>query len=421
MQIISSGDVYKIICKALDMVDAEIMEHSEIVGYTLFKMLQYENKYSAHDLIDYTMIGILHDIGLYKTGSSEELLLSETKNVWRHSIYGYLFLRYLSPMREKAEITLYHHLDYNKHNLIPFPLMTVSEHLSFADKFDVYTRLRSPEMLDAASYFVHNRGITYSKNSQHVFLEAERAFHITDNLRDGSYKDELGELLGLRHFTEGYKRGFLEMLIYTIDFRSEYTVLHTIGTTTFAMELARLMKLDKNDVYQLYYGALLHDIGKMTIPVEILESPNKLSKEEMAVMQQHVNNTEQILKGIVNEDVLQIAIRHHEKLDGSGYPYGLTAEQLTLPQRIIAVADILSALYQKRSYKAAFDTKKIADILKKDAENKKLCPEVVACTLKNLEKITRNFDLMKNETMGIYLQIQEQYDLIYERFRIYEK
>ncbi len=420
MAIISSSDVNNIIRKTLNMVDKKIMEHCEIVAYTLYKMLQYENIYSAQQLVDYTMLGILHDIGLFKTGDSENLISYELKNVWEHSIYGYLFLRYLSPLKEHAEIVLYHHLDYNKHSLIQYPDMHIAEYLFFADKLDVYTRLTTDKKMSAAEYFTSNRDKTFSTRAQTLFLEAERAMHITRNLRDGSYRDELNELLSLRQFSEDYKRGFLEMLIYTIDFRSEYTVLHTLGTVTFALEIGKLMHLDKIDMYKLYYGALLHDIGKINIPIDILEAPRKLTSYEMLIMKTHTNNTEEILQGVVNKDVLNIAIRHHEKLDGSGYPYGISGDYLTLPQRINAVADILSALYQKRSYKEAFDPTKIINILKNDSACGQLCPKVVDCAIKNFSIIARNYEAKKNATMGTYIQIKEQYEMIYERFKQFE-
>ncbi len=420
MAVINSSNLYKIICKTLNMVDDKIMEHSEIVSYTLYKMLQFESRYSPQDMVDFAMIGILHDIGLFKTGSSDQLMFFETKNVWEHSIYGYLFLRYLSPLKEKAEIILYHHLDYNKHSHLSYPYMQIAEYLTYADKLDVYTRLHTPDMISFQEYFVKNSNKTFSAEAQQLFLSAERSLHITEHLRDGSYRQELDDLLGMRHFTEKYKRGFLEMLIYTIDFRSEYTVLHTLGTVTFAMELARLMQLSDSDSYKLYYGALLHDIGKINVPVEILESPNRLSKEEMDIMKLHATNTRTILKGFVDDDVLEIAARHHEKLDGSGYPDGLTEKDLNLSQRIIAVADILSALYQKRSYKEAFDPTKIKSILQGDADSGKIGSDIVACAISHFDEITTNYEAKRDETMGLYLQIQEQYEIIYERFKRYE-
>lgn len=418
MSVIRSGDVINIIRKSLHLLDSNITEHCEIVAYLLYKMLQYENRYTKKDLQDYAMLGLFHDIGVYRTEHRVPMVQLELKNVWEHSIYGYLFLRYLSPLQEKSELILYHHLNYNKYALIKSRYLHAVECLNFADKMDVFLRMRDASM--PANYFSQNRNITFSSNAQQLFLQAEQAYGITKNLKNGSYHLELDQILMEQNFSETHKQEFLQMLIYTIDFRSEFTVLHTLGTTTFALELGALMNLSRKDLYNMYYGALLHDIGKMIIPTAILESPRKLSEDEMTIMKSHVLNTEAILRGLVDNEVLELAIRHHEKIDGSGYPRGLKGDVLTRPQRIIAVADILSALYQKRSYKDSFDNETIKEILAHDAANNKLCPEVVGCALKNFDRIMKNFENKKEATMGTYLTIKEQNAVIYDRFRQFD-
>lgn len=115
MAIIDSKDVYEIIRKTLGIINNKIMEHGENTGYILYKMLEYEQRYTERELVDYTMLGILHDIGLYKEDDVKNVTDFETQNLWSHSIYGFLFLKYLSPMGDKSEIILYHHLDYNRY------------------------------------------------------------------------------------------------------------------------------------------------------------------------------------------------------------------------------------------------------------------------------------------------------------------
>lgn len=356
MSIISSKDVNEIIRKTLSIINPKIMNHGDVTGYILFKMLECEQRYTEQELVDYTMLGILHDIGLYKESNVKNVADFETKNLWPHSIYGFLFLKYLSPMGDKAEIVLYHHLDYNKHGMIQSRYKHIIECLSLADKMDTFLHLKEENL--EKEYFTLYRDIKFSGAALDLFWKAEERFNITANLLDGSYRKEMEELLAKRAFSEQYKKGFLEMLVYTIDFRSEHTVVHTLATVNFAQQLGRLKRLSGKDLRDLYYGALLHDLGKIAIPLNILESPGRLSDQDMKIMKAHVRITEMILEGIVDNDVLQIAVRHHEKLDGSGYHKGLTGDQLSLPQQIVAVADILSALYGKRSYKDAFPKEK---------------------------------------------------------------
>ncbi len=415
MSIISSKDVNEIIRKTLSIINPKIMNHGDVTGYILFKMLEYEQRYTEQELVDYTMLGILHDIGLYKEANVKNVVDFETKNLWPHSIYGFLFLKYLSPMGDKAEIVLYHHLDYNKYGLIHSRYKHIIECLNLADKMDTFLHLKEENL--EKEYFTLYRDIKFSGDALDLFWKAEARFGITDNLVNGSYRKEMEELLAKRAFSEQYKKGFLEMLVYTIDFRSEHTVVHTLATVNFAQQLGRLKRLSGKDLRDLYYGALLHDLGKIAIPLHILESPGRLSDQDMKIMKAHVRITEMILEGIVDNDVLQIAVRHHEKLDGSGYHKGLTGDQLTLPQQIVAVADILSALYGKRSYKDAFPKEKIQSIIQGDADNGKINKSTVESLMNHYDQVIAEFEKEKENTIGLYLKIKEQYAEMIERFK----
>ena len=269
-------------------------------------------------------------------------------------------------------------------------------------------------------YFTKYANIKFSAAALDIFQKAEKRYNIMANLVDGTYRKELDVLLAKRAFSEKYKRGFLEMLVYTIDFRSEHTVIHTLATVNFAEKLGRLARLTGKELRDLHYGALLHDLGKIAIPLNILESTGRLSDDEMKIMKAHVRITEMILEGVVDDDVLQIAVRHHEKLDGTGYHRGLKAEDLTLPQQIIAVADILSALYGKRSYKEAFSKEKILAIMQGDAENGKINANVVNSLVRNYDKIIGEFEKEKEDTIGLYLKIKEQYAIMIERFHQFD-
>lgn len=423
MSVISSKDVNEIIRKTLGIINQRIMNHGEITGYILYKMMEYENTYTEQhyteqELVDYTMLGILHDIGLYKEDNVKNVSEFETKNLWPHSIYGFLFLKYLSPVGDKAEVVLYHHLDYNRHNLIQSRYLHLIELLSLADKMDTFLHLKEESL--EPEYFTKYRDTKFSGAALDLFRKAEERYGITENLVNGKYREELDVLLAKRAFSEQYKRGFLEMLVYTIDFRSEHTVLHTLATVHFAEQLGRLARLSGKDLRDLHYGALLHDLGKIAIPLNILESTGRLNDEEMKIMKAHVRITEMILEGVVDDDVLQIAVRHHEKLDGSGYHKGLKAEDLTLAQQIIAVADILSALHGKRSYKDAFSKEKILDIMNGDANNGKINRNVVTSLERNYDKIIAEFEKEKENTIGLYLKIKEQYAVISERFKMFD-
>ena len=99
---------------------------------------------------------------------------------------------------------------------------------------------------------------------------------------------------------------------------SRHTVTHTVTTAWTAYEIARRLIADEAERGRVYCAALLHDVGKIGIPLGILEKPGRLDAREMAVMRTHVTLTESILAGCVPNDIAAAAARHHEKLDGSG-------------------------------------------------------------------------------------------------------
>ena len=414
MSIISTENVNEIIRKTLGIVNEKQVQHGEIVGYILNRMLTYEGKYTKKEMWEYTMLGMLHDLGLFREGKHVDMDRHEYESPWSHSIYGFLFLKYLSPLGDKADIVLYHHLDYNRYHLIESENMHIIECLAVADK--VASFMQGGIDVMGADYFARNRNLMFSRKAFNLFRRAEQAFSIRAKLASGEYLEEFYEALNRIAYNEKQKKAFLEMIVYLIDFRSEHTVVHTMSTVNFAVQLGKLLRLSGSDVNKLYYGALLHDIGKIAIPLNILESTGRLSDEEMRVMKAHVRITEMILEDCIDDDIIKIAARHHEKLDGSGYHQGLSGSELTFPQQIVAVADILSALYGKRSYKESFDSTLIKKIINEDAEQNKISKKAVKCLMEHYDEIIANYEKEKNQTVGLYLTIKEQFQIIMQKF-----
>lgn len=416
--LVSTRDIYNVIHRTLGFMDSKILTHGEITGYIFYNMLKVTGNYSDTELAEYALLGLLHDIGMVKTGARDDFVKCETVNVWAHSVYGHLFLKYLSPEEDKAEIILYHHLPYYMHSMIKSNHIKETEYLALADSMDIFMRMKDNGM--DKDYFSKELNVKFSPDSLDMFHTAQSKYHFLEKLKTNEYKKEMASLFDKISFSERQKKGFLEMLVYAIDFRSQQTVFHTISTRAFALEIGRFMRVSPTDLQILYYGSLLHDIGKIAIPLTILEAPRKLSDEEMRIMKAHVVITDMVLNGFIDDRIVKVAVRHHEKLDGTGYPAGLKEEDLSQLERILAVADILSALYGKRSYKESFEPKQIIEILEKDAKDKKICNKVVDVVVSNLETIILNYEKTRNETMDKYMEILNQFDSIYERFKEFE-
>jgi putative nucleotidyltransferase with HDIG domain len=153
-----------------------------------------------------------------------------------------------------------------------------------------------------------------------------------------------------------------------IDAKSPFTYRHSSGVADAAVAIARWFGMDARQMKLLRRAALLHDIGKLSVPNAILEKPAKLTAEEWRVVKNHPYYTLEILRRIPGFDRLSHdAAAHHEKLDGSGYWRGWGAEQLSRYARILAVADIFDALHAKRPYRDSMPLEKVFAILREDA------------------------------------------------------
>jgi len=414
MELISSKDVISIIVKALNLIDKRLIDHGTRVGYIMLKMLQFDQKYSENEILSFVLASVFHDIGAYKSDELDKMVQFETDEVENHSIYGYLFYKYLSPFDDAAKIILYHHIDYNKLKGFQYKYEDVASYINIADRIDVMTFIGKGKMnLNYLRKFANTR---FSNKGLDLFQAANNKYHIIDNIKDGSYKEELFSLLEGISLSFESKEKFLKMLIFSIDSRSEYTVMHTITTVSIADEIGQKLNLSEIDRLKLHYGALLHDIGKISTPIEILESDSRLRDGELEIMRNHVAMSEYILKDYINPEIVEIAIRHHEKLDGTGYPKKLNEKDLTLPERILAVADIISALAGKRSYKDIFSKEKIIRILTKDRDDGKLCKTVVNCATKYFDEIMDNVSRNTSTSLKIYGEMNCRYNQIYRMF-----
>jgi len=172
-----------------------------------------------------------------------------------------------------------------------------------------------------------------------------------------------------------------------IDAKSPFTYEHSEGVANAAAAVSEHMGLSPRVVRDQTRAGLLHDIGKLAVSNTILDKPGRLTGAEFARVKRHPGVTYEVLKRVAPfRGIVEVAASHHEKLDGSGYHRGLSAENLSPESRILAVADIFDALSQDRPYRPAMPTEKVLLILKRECDDNKLCPESVAALTELVEK-----------------------------------
>jgi len=149
--------------------------------------------------------------------------------------------------------------------------------------------------------------------------------------------------------------GIIQALAKAIELRDPYTSRHQVGVALIATRIARSLHLLSEQIRAIELAANIHDIGKVIIPAEILSNPGRLSSAQMSIVQSHVAAAHEVLEDIdFPWPIDEIAVQHHERMDGSGYPDGLEGDEIRLEARILGVADIADAMLSHRPYRPAY-------------------------------------------------------------------
>lgn len=406
----TDANVISIIEKTLNGVDARLIDHGKRVAYKVFQILNHIPGIDKTQIRDICVIALLHDIGAYKTEDINKLLAFETKNIWDHSIYGYLFAKCFSPLPSMSPLILFHHCGIRELRRIQAPYTTLAQIIFMADRMDILSQVDHLNSEQVAKRLLKSSESQFDEGL--VRLVLENNLHM-ENEPDGQ-REAFEQLLYHTQWLEEDVRAYLKMIIFSIDFRSPQTVTHTVTTTSVCESLAELFAIRAKERDALQMGAWLHDIGKTGIPTEILEKPGKLTAEELTVVRKHILLTDEILQGNIDDKIRLIASRHHEKLDGSGYPYGLQADSLTLLERMAAVADIFSALHGERSYKEAFPKDRVFGVLYQMKNDGLLDKELIDALDQHYDEIVGKAKKDAEPILSLYQEIRNEYKLIKE-------
>lgn len=192
----------------------------------------------------------------------------------------------------------------------------------------------------------------------------------------------------------------IQSLAELVEAKSEVTGLHVKRVSEYTRILARGMGYTEEEINTLRIASMMHDVGKINVPSEILEKPGKLNDTEFAIIKLHVTEGERLLEkspGAIMEKARIIAKQHHEKWDGTGY-LGMKGEQIDTAARIVALADVFDALVSRRPYKPALDIETAKKIIINDSGTH-FDPEVVKCFIDNLDEFIKTLDSYVDEVV----------------------
>lgn len=360
--------------KALDLVGVDDMHHGKRVAFMAYSCAQHLNM-DVHECDTLIQAAMLHDCGVSKTYTHTKLVTElDWSGSQSHCEIGEQLLLSCPVFSYLAPVIAYHHTHWDKLKDLDVPkaVKRDSNLIFLVDRVDALIAQQNiPEPIMARNIVREKiqsySGTLFSPNLVDSFLEASNlsAFWLTleseplyDMLRQW-VADGQNQMISFETL-----HSIAQIFAKIVDAKSPFTVEHSQGVARLAKQLAIWDEQSEEIANKLELAGLLHDLGKLRVPDEILEKPDKLNEIEFSVMQGHSFESHQILKDIKGlEDVALWCSQHHEKINGSGYPFKYKGEDISRPARILAVADVFQALAQNRPYRGSLQLEEIFSIM----------------------------------------------------------
>lgn len=414
IEYITSKNLFYLICDTLKLMDESLIKHGTRVSYIMSKMLECKGGYEKFEIADFMLLGVLHDIGAYKTDDVRKQLTYEAKNPVPHSIYGYLFLKYLSPLEEQSKMILYHHVDTDKLQDVDFQYKPETEILKVAEIMDIW-HTAFGEKFD---YHMIERyiGTKFDKGACELLYQAVEQYDIFNKLTDGSYYNEFEESVEYVLLSDEEKEKYLRMLMYTTGLKKESMVADTIETIYVCKEIGRKMQLSEMDSAEIYYAALVHDIGMLVIPKDIIDAPRKLEDAEKNLIHTHVELMHKAIEGKFSQNIVDIAVAHHERFDGSGYPKGLKGSGMNTKQAILQIAETVVSMINDKPYRKAYNKEDIMEELNNGIVSGKYDGVVADTFLRYYDEIVEKAFQKAQVALTTHQRLLRNYEQVYKNF-----
>lgn len=360
---------------ALDLVGVDDVAHGKRVGLMAAECARALGL-SSDEVAFLFDLGLLHDIGVSSTQTHQHLVSEfDWAGSQVHAEVGHKLLAGFAPLADMALPVKYHHTPWDKLvTLCSDPDLCRKANLIFlVDRVDALTApyyasnsvLLHTEEIRAA--IAQHAGSYFDPALVSVFMDVSRteAFWLLLEPRSvQAYQQDMLATSRATPISRQALRQLAEIFSRIVDAKSPFTATHSLGVAHLARYLARQMQVSEERCDQLEIAGLLHDLGKLRVPDEILEKPAKLDKTERAIINAHSFETFQILRNIEGfQEIAHWAAYHHEEPDGTGYPFHLLEKDMPLEARILRVADIFQAMVQNRPYRKGLNETEVMQFM----------------------------------------------------------
>ena len=386
---VNLGNLILSLSDAIDLADPSLILHQQRTGLVVWEMGKAAG--FQDERLEKTFIAaLLHDIGAFSMEEKLSLRNFETRDVDDHCIRGETLLSNIPWLKDSSELIRYHHMEWqNWGESIENPLVFGSQLLCIADYVE--------RKIDRDQYILHQHEKIIAKvksKSGSLFHPQVIDLFLTISESEEFWLDLVSPRLYSLLLNEGPFRkieihfsdifAISELFRNIIDFRSRFTSTHSSGVAAAASILSKVFGFTETETGLLEVAGNLHDIGKLAIPTSILNKPGKLTKNEMLIMKSHTYYTYSIINTIGGlQQIAEWAAYHHEKLDGSGYPFHCSADELSTGARIMMVADIFTAVTEDRPYRKGMSKDGVVRILKQFSKSRLLDTRIIDLLFEN--------------------------------------
>ncbi|HIE43217.1 MAG TPA: HD domain-containing protein [Candidatus Omnitrophica bacterium] len=408
-------DLVVCLSEAIDLISPEVVNHHKQVAYIAFSIGE-ELGLSIEEQNELVLAGVLHDIGALSLKERIETLQFEIANPHHHAELGYLLLRVFKPFSSIAPLVRFHHVQWNKgegSNFRGKPVSRSSHILHLADRVAVLTRSGEEVLVQVKGIcekIEKNSGKMFAPELVESFMSLSSKEYFWLDIVSPSISSVLSRRV-ISPTVELNLEGLLsigKIFSQIIDFRSHFTATHSSGVALSAEYLARGLGFSERECQMMRLAGYLHDLGKLAVPIEILEKPAKLTVEEFNIIKSHTFHTYRVLENIEELEIINTwAAFHHERLDGGGYPFHLKGEDLSLGSRIMAVADVFTAITEDRPYRKGMDTQIALKVIQQMADNSALDPAIVL-------ELKRHFADINSARISVQKIATEEYQMFGE-------
>ncbi|HOO59352.1 MAG TPA: HD domain-containing protein [Candidatus Mcinerneyibacteriales bacterium] len=403
-------DTLGALASALDLVENELYDHHHRVAYISYR-LGREAGLDHEMLSRLVYAALIHDIGVITKKEKEELLEFNFNGAQQHAARGASLLSFVPRLASLAPIVHDHHRYWNtlSRDSSGGKSFELSDILHLADRIEVVIDWQKDlfEQIPMNRELIERqRGIMFAPELVDLFTGLSEDMGFWQALKSANIMEWLSRVFRKENEYLGPESviNVARFAAYAVDFRSQYTFAHSSGVSSLAEYTGRQLGWDEKTLFKIKIAGLLHDVGKLVLPREVIEKNGPLNARELSLVHTHPFYTGVLVKQMGDmEEVHEYASYHHERLDGSGYPFHLEGAKFTSEAQMVALADIVCALLEDRAYRPRKGRNYVAGILEEYRRGRIFSADLADYALSSLDALMEIHQQVEQDALKDYM------------------